>query len=199
MQRFVFIAAILATATAYAGPFKETLSKDEITKAVKAVQAALPPVDAAARTKCQPMLDEYNSAPESKPGLILSAAECFRAAGALGASIMMFQTAYKYPVKGKGAETLRELAAAQEAAAIYDGAAEHYEAYWGDYGPGTLEAQADAAMFLVRATCIRRQLGDESHANADFKSLASADHKTRYDANKLCDAIRPIAMPAKAP
>ncbi|HEY4059029.1 MAG TPA: hypothetical protein VGM39_20580 [Kofleriaceae bacterium] len=198
-MRNLVIATILASATAYAGPFKETLSKEEIAQITKAVQAALPPIDATARTKCQPLLDEYNKAPEAKTELVMEAAKCLRSAGALGAAVIAFKTAYKYPAKGQAPEALRLAADGEEAAAFYDSAASDYEGYYAQYGvtPGI----TDATTLMIRATCIRRQLGDEEKANKDLGSLNLTPKlnkaKPKYDGNTLCDTIRPIAMPAK--
>ena len=186
-------ALLLLSSTALAGAFPETLAKADRDAIVTAIQASLPPVDKAAVAKCQPLMDEYNKAPEQNVDKVFEAAGCYRAAGSLGAAVAMFKLYERY---GKDAarklETLRALATTLETAAMFSDAAAAGERYAKTYA-----GEKDAKERLVRAICIRRQLGDDREATNSGAYLERR-YKTKAD-GALCATIRPIAMPAKKP
>lgn len=190
-MRFPLVLVIL-TSTAFAGEFKETVAPADREAIVKAIQGNLPPVDkAAVEKKCQPMLDEYNKAPEASVDKAFEAATCLKAAGSLGAAITTFKLYQRYgkdPAKQK--DTLRGLASAYEAAAYFAEAAATNEELAKTYA-----GEKDAKERLVRATCLRRQLGEDDAAKKDALLLERQFKMKTGDA--LCAKVKPIAMPAK--
>ena len=180
---------LLVSSTALAGEFAETLSRTEHEAIVKAIQANLPPVDKAAVSKCQALLDDYNKAPDQNHDKAFDAAACLVKAGSLGAGIQTYKLYERY---GKDAakkkETLRALAVSYETAAYFPEAAEAGERYAKTYAD-----EKDAKERLVRAICIRRQLGHDREARAAGMYLERR-FKTKADAG-LCSAVKPIAMP----
>jgi hypothetical protein len=184
MRSIVLMLAVSANAVA-APPAK--LSRDELLKISAARQAALPPVDKTKAARCQRFLDAYNKDPAHGDDQAVQAARCLQDAGAIAAAIQQWQLVMKYqPTKPAAKEATRELGGLYERAALFDSAAEWDESYWGHYA-----SDADARQKLVRATCIRFQLGDG--ATRDLTRLRSGTKP--IDANTLCDAIHPIEMP----
>lgn len=193
MKRIVLVIMLMAL-EASAGPFKETLAKPDIEAIVKAIQAALPKVDQAAVKQCQPYLDAYNKDPEGSLDKVGAGAACFRAAGSIASAIQLWRTVETYDGDAtRKRDAIRGLASAYEAAADFSQAAAYAEKYVAEYG-----RDKDAPDLLSRAICIRRQLGDAEAAERDVKRWRGT-LKTKIDPDTLCDHLRPIAMPAKAP
>jgi hypothetical protein len=196
-RALVIVLAVAAPAAA--GPFKETLKRDEIVAIEKAIQDALPKPDPAIVKKCQVELDAYNKAPDAADALdhVTAAATCFRSAGSLGAAIQMWNIVAKYASSTKMAvqkrDATHELAIAYEAAAMFDDAAKFDEQFVKTYG----KDDDDTRERLAHAICIRRQLGDEREATSDAAYWTHIFRRVKLDANTLCDSLRPIAMPAK--
>jgi len=187
MKTIALSLVLMAFSTAFAAPPKK-LSSSDLQKIVDARRAALPAVDRAKTARCQPMLDAYNKDPEHGDEQLVDAARCFSDAGAVAAAISSWQVVVKYmPSKPAAKEATRALGDLYERAADFPRAAEWDENYWAHY-----PSEPDAKQVLTRAACIRFQLGDNEHATRDVKSL-------RGDAATLCDAIRPIEMPKRAP
>ena len=185
---------MLVALEASAGPYKETLAKPDIEAIVKAIQAALPKVDQVAVKQCQPALDAYNKDPEGSVDKLGAGAACFRAAGSIGTAIRLWRTVEQYDRDAtRKRDAIRGLASAYEAAADFSHAADYAERYLAEYG-----RDKDASDLLARAICIRRQLGDADAAERDVKRWRGT-FKTKIDPDTLCDHLRPIAMPAKAP
>ncbi|MBL9014076.1 MAG: hypothetical protein JNL83_07860 [Myxococcales bacterium] len=184
---------VLVASTAFAGEFAETIPRADREAIVKAIQANLPPVDKAAVRACQPLLDEYNKAPDQSADKAFEAAGCLVKAGSLGAGIQTYKLYERY---GKDAlkrkETLRALATSYEMAGYFSEAAEAGERY-----AKMFATEKDAKERLVRAICIRRQLGDDREAKAAGMYL-QRQFRTKPDA-ALCATVRPIAMPATKP
>jgi hypothetical protein len=180
---------LLASSTALAGEFKETIAPADREAIVKAIQANLPPVDKTAVQKCQALLDEYNKAPDKNGDKAFEAAGCLVKAGSLGAGIQTYK-AYESGAtdETKKQETIRALAIAYETAGMFAEAAEQGERYATLY-----PKQKDAKERLVRATCIRRQLGDDAAARKAGAQL-EAVFKLKAGAT-LCAKVKPIAMP----
>ncbi len=188
----VLALAVALTATAAAAPYKEALSKPEIEAIVSAVHAALPKVSASV-SKCTAMFDAYNKDPEHGIEQTALAARCFRNAGALGQAIQSWIVFLRYaPNSPNAIEAQRDLGNACEAAALFDRAADAYETFAKKYA-----ADKHAKDLMIRATCIRRQLGD-AKADDDLTYLTRS-FRPAIDSATLCDSIRPIAMPAAAP
>ncbi len=191
MLRSLALVAAL-TATVAAAPYKETLSKSDVTSIVSARQAALPKV-APDVSQCNTFLDTYNKGPEHDIEQADLAAKCFRTAGSLGLAIQNWIVFLRYAPNGPNAsDAWRELGSACEAAALFDRAADAYETFAKKYG-----ADKHAKDLMIRATCIRRQLGD-THADDDFAYL-NRSVRPALDSATLCDYVRPIAMPTAAP
>jgi hypothetical protein len=185
---------LLLTAPAAAAPFKETVPAKDRDAIVKAVRAALPPINAAATPACQLALDKYNKDPQANLDSAFDAATCYRSAGNVGIAVLLWRTYYTYGSDGaKKRDALRALASGYEAVARFDEAAGYAEKFAAEFA-----GEQDAAERLIRATCIRRQLGQQKEANADMKQLTTA-FKIQVDPDTLCDAVRPIAMPAQKP
>ncbi len=188
----VLVVTLALTATVSAAPYKEALSKPQITAITTAVRAALPKV-APDTSMCSLILDEYNKDPQHEIERTALAAKCFRTAGALGAAIHNWIVFLRYAPKSPNAsEAQRDLGSACEAAALFDRAADAYETFAKNYA-----GDKHAKDLMIRATCIRRQLGD-THADDDFAYLTRS-FRPALDSATLCDSIRPIAMPAAAP
>ena len=187
------LALVLLSSTAFAGEFKETLPKAEIRAISEAIQKNLPPVDKAAVPTCQALLDEYNKDPDNSVDKVFEAATCFRAAGSLGSAIRMFQLYQTYGKdKAKQRDALRALADTHEAAAFFWEAASENEQFARKYA-----GEKDAKERMVRAACIRRQLGDDREAKADGAYLERMPKGKITADDALCLNVRPIVMPAK--
>jgi len=177
------LALVMAmSATALAAPPKP-VSRAEREKIIAARQAALPPVDQTKVARCQTFLDAYNKDPAHGDDQVVQAARCFADAGALSAAMTAWRIVVKYqPTKPAAKAAMRELGGLYERAADFADAAQWDENYWGRYS-----SEPDAKQKLVRAACIRFQLGD---------ALATRDvARLHADANTLCDSIHPIELP----
>lgn len=191
MRKLTALLVLALVAPALAAPaFKETLTRADREKIVKAIQAKLPPVDKAAVAKCQTMLDAFNKAPETSGDKLPEIGKCLRDAGSLGAAIQMWKM---YVMKGKEGAAKRDvtldLAKAYEAAGMFYEAAETYEKFAKKYG----DKKAGAGE-LTRSICIRRQIGDVDAVTQQQKLLLRM-FKVTTDPDALCASIRPIAMP----
>ena len=194
VMKSIVLVLMLVTLEANAGPFKETLAKQDIEMIVKAVQAALPKVDQVAVKQCQPYLDAYNKDPEGGVDKLGAGAACFRAAGSLGTAIQLWRTVERYDRDvTRKRDAIRGLALTYEAVAYFAQAAEYGEKYIREYG-----RDKESPDLLSRAICIHRQLGHVDEAERDVKRWRGM-LKTKSDPDMLCDHLRPIAMPATPP
>jgi hypothetical protein len=188
------VACTLLASSALAGPFKETLTTKEREAIVKALQTALPARNEAAEAKCQPLLDAYNAGPLRDFEKSFDAAACFRRAGNLGVALVLWRL---YDEDGtdraKKRDVLRSLATDFELAGGFTQAATYGERYASEFADAN-----DAPKLLIRALCIRRQLGQTAEATRDAKLLISAHHIADAP-ERLCESVRPIAMPSKTP
>lgn len=178
--------AVAGVARADTGRFKEQLTEDQIAAAIKAVRDKLPPVDAAAMKACP--VARVQDAPKE----LASAAACYRAAGNLGRAIQTWeQIVLRSPRTAEATDAQRQLGPAYEAAGMFDKAASSYRTL----ALSTVAAEPFPADLLIRAICIERQLGRRKEAERDLAVLRTAQRKTQFDSETLCDSVRPIAPP----
>jgi hypothetical protein len=187
-MKWTILSIVSVATTAFAAP-PSKIARADLEKIVVARQAALPPVDKVKAAECKKYLDAYNKDPEHSDDQVVEAARCFAVAGAIGAAIAEWNLVTRYqPAKRAAMEATRGLASLYERAAQFDRAAEWHENYAGRYG-----GEKDAKEHLVRAACLRFQLGYDSEANRDVMKLRARD-KT-VDVATLCDSLHLIEMP----
>ncbi len=191
MKRAIVVLLLVGsagTAAADREAFKERLTKEEILAAAKAAQDRLPPVDKAAAAKCKALPQDTAIDREAM-------ADCYRAAGSLGAAIMIWQVVAQDKSKGSPAkDAIKQLGPALEAAGRYHDAAGYHSQYAKVYG-----AEKDAADHMIRAICIWRQLDDATSADRAFEYLRRLKKKSPPDSDTLCDSVRPIVPPPPEP
>jgi hypothetical protein len=95
--------------------------------------------------------------------------------------------------RDKKRDALRTVAITYEAVAVFDQPAAYGERYATEYGDAK-----DASERLVRAMCIRRQLGHADEAKRDAKRLTTS-FNIATAVETLCEKVRPIAMPGAKP
>ena len=78
---------------------------------------------------------------------------------------------------------------------MFDLAAEKYEQFAKKYAN-----ELEAPRLIVRAACIRFQLGDAATADADLAFASKAFKKASIaPRDSVCDNVHPIEMPATSP
>ena len=174
------------SAVAFARPTSIRLTKDQIDAAEQAVAASLPHNDTQHVREC-----EKQDKPDATGAELLALADCYRSALAPGLAIQTWErTISTAPASAEAKTAQRELGPAYEAWGEYDKAAHAYDVY-----ARTYRGEADARDAEVRAVCTWEQLGDDDDAARGLKYLATW-RKIRFDADHLCDAVRPIQPPA---
>ena len=186
MSRLVAALVVLvwsASAAADRTPFKETLTRNELAAAVKAVEDKLV-VDKDAAAKCFAL-------PREQIADQAIAAACFRGSGNLGLAITLWKAvvADSSAARSDREEATRQLGPAYEAAAIYPEAAKWHSEYFARFNA------ADARERLIRAVCIWRQLGDVSAADRGFKQLGAMRRQPKPRSATLCATVTPIVVP----
>lgn len=185
-MRWCVVVVLLVAVRAAAAPDPIALRKDQIDAAQKAAAARLPPVDHAKADQCTK--DHAKAMQGASAAEMDAAAACYRAAGALGAAIRIWQqTARDFGNTKEGEDAARQLGAAFEAAGFYVDAAQWHRDYARKYG-----GEPDARGKLIRAVCIERQLGLPDDAAKDTDYLAKTWRKIKVDRTHLCDLVRPI-------
>jgi hypothetical protein len=181
------LASLVSTSTvAFARPSSIRLTKDQIDAAEQAVFMNFPHNDKPAVQEC-----EKQEKPDATAAELLALADCYHSAFLQGGAIDNWEKVIAMAPKSPEAKTAqRELGPAYEAWGEYDKAATNYDAYARAYHDET-----DARDAEVRAVCTWEQLGQDKDARLGLKYLTTWK-KIRFDADHLCDAVRPIQPPA---
>jgi hypothetical protein len=182
------VLAVLAdtSAIALARPTSIRLTQEQIDAAQQAVFDSLPHNDTPHVRECEKQED-----PNATPAQLLALADCYRSALAPGLAIRTWESLVTAAPKSPEAKTAqRELGPAYEAWGVFEDAAHDYDVY-----ARTYRGETDARDAEVRAVCTWEQLGKDADAARGVKYLETWK-KIRFDADHLCDSIRPIQPPA---
>jgi tetratricopeptide (TPR) repeat protein len=191
MPRTLTVLTVLAslagtTVVALAHPKSIRLTQEQIDAAEEAVHQAQPHNDTPHVRECEKQEKDDATGAE-----LLALADCYQSALAPGGAIQVWERVVAEMPKSPEAKTaLRALGPAYEAWGEYDKAAADYDAYARAY-----HGEADARDAEVRAVCTWEQLGTDDAAARGLTYLGTW-RKIRFDADHLCDAVRPIQPPA---
>jgi TolA-binding protein len=184
----VFLGGIVACSDfpAHAETLEGQLMPEEIAAAARSARARLSAVDAKARAGCDA---EYKAAAEQAPSALAArslaaAAACFRNAGALDAAIRSWrELVEKYPKDEVSVDALDVLGTAYESIGDFVEAARAHAWFASMHPVGSHSRDK-----LVRAICMRRQLGLETSA-----ALHELERRQKVVAiAALCENVHPI-------
>jgi hypothetical protein len=189
---FAFVDPAFAASTV----FKEQLSPDQIRAASKAAKQRIPRPPAGGGMACRERQNERHAddpPPFSAAGLVIQAT-CYEKAGLFGTAIGSWrQILQSFPKAPEAKEAVRAFARLNEKVGEYDKAVAAYEFYADHYAHDAGDPATDE---WIRATCMRRQMGDAREAERDLASLRTAVPGRTFDSDTLCDHVRPIVPPA---
>jgi hypothetical protein len=181
------------------GPFKETIPSKQRVAIEEAIQAALPKPDPKRIAACKPDVDVAVAA-SGNPAIndadyvtvLVQAGTCLHSAGALGAAMLNLRQALKRANDPKvKVAVLKELADAEQTAAMFEKSADHryeYVTAHAKLGAPPMSA-GEARSELIIAVCTYRQLGNEDGARRVTGALRG--YKVAVD-DTTCDSVRPI-------
>jgi TolA-binding protein len=191
MRSAIVAAVVVATArAAIAAPPAIELSKRQIAAAARAAKK-LEKVDRTKAKQCASMMPSTDEDPDV-PAWRMDVAGCFVEAGGSGMAIVYWKRLLaEYPTAWQAEDALRQLGRTYEAIGSYPEAAGAYLRFGRTY-----PKVGDARDAMVRGICMSEQLGRDGDAAKGVADLARLWPSATFDADHLCDTIRPIQPPA---